>query len=314
MELSKRMQMLVDMVPKGTRLADIGCDHGFVSIHLVEQGICPNVIAADLREGPLAQAREHVQEAGLVDRIDLRISDGLTAIRDGEVDGFLAAGMGGRVIRHMIESDLVKVRAMAYMILQPQSEIAELRAFLRENDFQIMNESMVCEDGKYYPAMLIYIGRVKVTPRPKSDDEDEYITLQGIQEFKPDRQFYYERLLWRLEELEEQEKKTQDYEEVSNEKLSHAGDAEQAVVSDLVYSLMANEIGDHFGPVLITEKHPVLAEYLTWWEGKQLQILEAIYDTHGAAGERGILDHSDRIEDVNHELELIHMTQQLMRL
>ena len=75
--LSRRMQMVADMVSKGNVLADIGCDHGFVSIYLLENGICPKVIAMDVNEGPLLRAKEHIEERGLSSYIDVRLSDGM---------------------------------------------------------------------------------------------------------------------------------------------------------------------------------------------------------------------------------------------
>jgi len=156
MELSKRMSMVAQMVPTGSVLCDIGCDHGFVSIELIRREICPHIIAADVRKGPLQRASKHIGEAGLSDRIETRLSDGLKEIHTGEADGFLAAGMGGRLIIRIMEEGLGKIREMSYMILQPQSELGVVRAFLREQGFQIVKEDMVSEEGKFYPAMLVY--------------------------------------------------------------------------------------------------------------------------------------------------------------
>ena len=75
--LSNRMQALTDMVTPGTVITDVGCDHGFVSVYLVQRGLSPRVIAMDVRSGPLERAREHIREYGLQDRIETRLSDGL---------------------------------------------------------------------------------------------------------------------------------------------------------------------------------------------------------------------------------------------
>ena len=109
MELSKRMLMVADLVPANSVCLDMGCDHGFVAIHLVQKGICPKVLATDLREGPLSAAKEHVEAMGLTDRIELRLSDGLQNVQKGEVDGMIAAGMGGKLMIRVLEEEMEKV-------------------------------------------------------------------------------------------------------------------------------------------------------------------------------------------------------------
>lgn len=145
--------MLADMVTRGNRLADVGCDHGFLSIYLVQAGICPGALAMDVREGPLNAARRHVEEAGLAKYIELRCSDGLKKYEAGEADTLVCAGMGGRLMERILTESLEKVRRMGEMILQPQSEIAEFRIFLRKAGFAIVQEDAVFEEGKYYFAM-----------------------------------------------------------------------------------------------------------------------------------------------------------------
>ncbi len=157
-ELSKRMSGVAAMVTKGNTVADIGCDHGFVSIYLVLQKICPKAIATDINNGPLLRAKEHVEEYGYSKYIETRRSDGLKAIslldNDGkqvcEADTIIIAGMGGRLINKILEESIEKVRLSKEIILQPQSEIEKVREFLMQNQFQIINEDMVVEEGKYY--------------------------------------------------------------------------------------------------------------------------------------------------------------------
>lgn len=151
--LSERLQMLADMVTPGNRLADVGCDHGYLAIYLVRAGICPRAVAMDVREGPLAAARRHVEEAGLEDYIDLRLSDGLAACCAGEADTLVCAGMGGRLMERILRSGMEKARQLGELILQPQSELPRFRAFLREAGFAVVQEDAVCEEGKYYFAM-----------------------------------------------------------------------------------------------------------------------------------------------------------------
>lgn len=151
--LSRRLQMLADMVTPGNRLVDVGCDHGYLAIYLVQTGICPGAIGMDVREGPLAAARRHVEEAGLEDYIDVRLSDGLAGCGAGEADTLVCAGMGGRLMERILRTDMEKAGQLRELILQPQSELPRFRAFLRKAGFAVVQEDAVCEEGKYYFAM-----------------------------------------------------------------------------------------------------------------------------------------------------------------
>ena len=147
MVLSRRLQMLADMVTPGNSVADVGCDHAFLSIYLVQAGISPHVLAMDVRKGPLAAAREHIEGSGLNTYIKLRLSDGLDGLGEGEAETVLCAGMGGRLMERILKAGETKARAMKELILQPQSELKEFRAFLRQAGYRILAENGVYEEG-----------------------------------------------------------------------------------------------------------------------------------------------------------------------
>ncbi len=138
------------MVSAGLTVADIGCDHGFTSIYLVEQGIAPRCVAADLRKGPLSGAVLHIEEAGLSDRISTRLSDGLKEIAPGETDAVLISGMGGPLIADILEAGINTAKEAKELILSPQSEPETVRHFLKDNGFFIENEAMCFDEGKFY--------------------------------------------------------------------------------------------------------------------------------------------------------------------
>ena len=162
-ELSARMQALTDMVSKHSVVCDVGCDHGFVSIYLVQQGIAPKVYAMDVGKGPLERAKEHSKEYELEAYIETRLSDGLNALQVGEADCMICAGMGGKLMMRILKEGSEKARAMKELILQPQSEIALFRAFLRKEGYKVVRENMIYEDGKFYPMM-------KVVPENKNEE------------------------------------------------------------------------------------------------------------------------------------------------
>lgn len=158
MELSKRMQAVACQVDAGAVAADVGCDHGYVAIWLVQNGICPKVYAMDVRTGPLERAAAHIAEAGLEHKITTVLSNGLKELPVSEkgipeADTAVAAGMGGPLMIQILTDSLEKVKRMRTLILQPQSEAESVRRFLPEIGYEIIAEDMVLEDGKYYPLM-----------------------------------------------------------------------------------------------------------------------------------------------------------------
>ena len=157
--LSARMQAVADMVSKGNQVCDVGCDHGYVSIYLIQQKIAPKVLAMDINHGPLERAKEHVEQAGLLKYIVLRRSDGLAAYNAGEADTLICAGMGGRLMQRILEREQDKTESFQELILQPQSELASFRKFLRDKGYSIKQEDMILEDDKFYPIIKVVFGK-----------------------------------------------------------------------------------------------------------------------------------------------------------
>ena len=146
---------MASMVTSGGILADIGTDHAYVPIALMQRQKIAGAIAMDINEGPLARAQEHIKAAKLEDCIQTRRSDGVAALRPNEADSILIAGMGGELILHILTEGEAVCGAADELILQPQSEIHKVREYLRCHQYKIVDEDMVCEDGKYYPMMRV---------------------------------------------------------------------------------------------------------------------------------------------------------------
>lgn len=151
MQLSERLTKVASMVTAGNRLADVGTDHGYVPIYLYVRQSIPHAIAMDIRKGPLERAKLHIAESGLQDRIETRLSDGLCALRPGEADSIVIAGMGGPLMVRILSAHPQVTASAKELILQPQSEVAKVREWLCEQGYEIIEEHMVFEDGKYYP-------------------------------------------------------------------------------------------------------------------------------------------------------------------
>ena len=161
MILSERLNAVADLVTPGLRLADIGTDHAYIPIFLVEQGRIPSAIAMDINRGPLKIATEHIREYRQEDRISTRLSDGLKELKAGEADSIITAGMGGTLIIRILQDNKAVVDSLKEMILQPQSEIGKVREYLVENGYSIVKENMVIDDGKYYSMMKAVKGDAK---------------------------------------------------------------------------------------------------------------------------------------------------------
>lgn len=153
MQISERLRQIASLVTEGSRVADIGTDHAYVPIYLVKEGRAVRVLAMDVREGPLARAREHIREQGLSGCIEVRLSDGLSAYRRGEADSIVITGMGGELMVRILSGGAGKYEGVRELILSPQSEPFLVRRWLRENGFLTEREVMLCEDGKYYTIM-----------------------------------------------------------------------------------------------------------------------------------------------------------------
>ena len=148
--LSERLRTVAAMVTRGNVVCDVGCDHGFTAIYLVQQGISPRALAMDLREGPLSAAGEHIAACGLEEQIETRLSDGLHKYRMGEADTLICAGMGGGLMMRILAKEREKTDSFRELVLQPQSELQQFRRFLRENGYRIRDEEILQEEGKFY--------------------------------------------------------------------------------------------------------------------------------------------------------------------
>lgn len=150
LQLSKRLQAVVDLVTKGERVADIGCDHAYISIYMIEQNIASKVIAMDVNKGPLERAKENIQKSHFERQIETRLSDGMKELKPGEVNTLLIAGMGGSLMQRILSGNPKVLEQVNELILQPQSEVRETRLFVERLGFEIVVENMLVEDGKYY--------------------------------------------------------------------------------------------------------------------------------------------------------------------
>ncbi len=168
MELGIRLSAVAGMVQKANMdssvgcLADIGCDHGLISIALVQNGMADRMIACDINKGPLAHAARNIEAAGLSDKIELRLGDGFAPVKKGECSGAVIAGLGGPLGLRILYDGREVIRDYRQIVFQVQSKLALVRHLLSRWGFKTEEELMVSEDGKFYPIM-------RLLPPHKSD-------------------------------------------------------------------------------------------------------------------------------------------------
>lgn len=151
MNLSLRLNEVKNMVCNCDTVCDVGCDHGYISIALIEEEKCKKVIACDINIGPLEAAKVNIACAGLTESIETRLSDGLHKVDISDnADAIVIAGMGGALMARILEEGKDVVMQASQLVLQPQSEIFLVRKWLRENGYNIVRESCVLDAGKYY--------------------------------------------------------------------------------------------------------------------------------------------------------------------
>ena len=200
MELGIRLQTLVDMVKSGQRVADIGCDHAYVSIALAKDKDC-SVIAADIKDGPLEIAKENIKAAGMEEKIETRLSDGLTEFKKGEVDAIVIAGMGGHLIVDILKAGEDRLRPGMQLVLSPQSDLRLVRYELRKMNCFIEKEACLSEGGKWYFVLSAKVGMD--LPMPVSDEEASRNMMYGTYLPEHPSEEFREYLVWEARGLED---------------------------------------------------------------------------------------------------------------
>lgn len=154
LQLQPRLQLLADMTPAGCRLADIGTDHGYLPVWLLQRERIQSAIAADIGAEPLAHARRTAEEYG-VEGISFRLCDGLANISPEETDTVIIAGMGGETIIAILESAPWTKDGAHTLLLQPMTKAAELRRWLSVNGYTFTDERLVWDKNYLYPVLRV---------------------------------------------------------------------------------------------------------------------------------------------------------------
>ena len=162
--ISKRLELVASFVTQGAILLDVGSDHAYLPIELVERGQIEGAIAGEVVDGPYQSALKNVEAHGLKEKIQVRLANGLAAFEEeDQVSVITIAGMGGRLIATILEEGLDKLSDVERLILQPNNREDDLRLWLQEHGFQIVAESILEEAGKFYEILVVEAGQMKLS-------------------------------------------------------------------------------------------------------------------------------------------------------
>ena len=164
--ISKRLETVASFVSQGAVLLDVGSDHAYLPIELVEKGHIERAIAGEVVVGPYQSAVKNVENYGLSDKIQVRLANGLAAFDESDqVSVITIAGMGGRLIASILEEGFDKLAHVERLILQPNNREDDLRNWLQDHGFQIIAESILEEAGKFYEILVVEAGQMKLSAR-----------------------------------------------------------------------------------------------------------------------------------------------------
>ncbi len=165
--LQPRLQMLADLIPPGSVVADVGTDHGYLPAWLLQQGRIPRAIASDINDRPLEHARQTAAEYGVSDLITFRLCAGLDAYAPDEVDAIVIAGMGGETISAILGAAPWTLHTGLHLLLQPMTKVEFLRKWLTDKGYTFTGEHLVFDKDFLYPIISVTGGE----PRKLTDEE-----------------------------------------------------------------------------------------------------------------------------------------------
>ena len=171
MILPKRLSLIASMVDRGAVVADIGTDHAHLPIYLVNNNVCSSALACDIKESPLETGRQNIVLCHLEDKIQTRISDGLSNIKSNEADTFTIAGMGGDMIIHILSKCPYIFDKKYTLILQPMTKYYTLMGWLFDNGFEIIRQECTHEGKHCYTVIKVRFRGGKIPHTP----EDEFL-------------------------------------------------------------------------------------------------------------------------------------------
>lgn len=165
-KLSKRLEVVASFVPQGARLVDVGSDHAYLPLFLVETGRIDFAVAGEVVRGPYESSLANVAEAGQSHRIQVRLANGLAAVNAADdISTVTIAGMGGRLIADILSNGQDRLASVERLILQPNNREDDVRAWLQEHQFKLTAEAILEENGKIYEVLVAEKGQMDLSSK-----------------------------------------------------------------------------------------------------------------------------------------------------
>ncbi|MET3557359.1 tRNA (adenine22-N1)-methyltransferase [Streptococcus rupicaprae] len=159
-KLSRRLRQVAGFVPQGARLLDVGSDHAYLPLYLLEQGAISHAIAGEVVDGPYQSALKNAQNSPFTAQLEVRLADGLAAFAPADaIDTITICGMGGRLIASILDNGRAKLEGVTRLVLQPNNREDELRNWLSRAGYAILVEEILEEQGKIYEIIVAERGQ-----------------------------------------------------------------------------------------------------------------------------------------------------------
>ncbi|WP_297634690.1 class I SAM-dependent methyltransferase [uncultured Clostridium sp.] len=175
MELSRRLEMILENIDECNCVLDVGTDHGYIPIEVIKRKISKKAIASDINKDPLDKAKLNSIFEGVDEEIELRLGSGLDTIKKNEVDSIVIAGMGGNLIKEILENGKNKIKEAASIILLPAQNPEVLREYLYANGYEIIKEDLCVDEDIYYELF-----KVRINESSKTELEKIYYEISPV--------------------------------------------------------------------------------------------------------------------------------------
>jgi tRNA (adenine22-N1)-methyltransferase len=199
-KLSPRLNAIANMVTKGAKVIDIGCDHALLDIYLYQNNISNKIIATDINKNALNNAKENIKKYFLDKKIITRLGDGLNPLHDDDINTIIISGMGAHTIVDIFKNGKEKLNNISTIIIQSNTKIEYLRKKMSKLDYMITDENIVLDNKKYYTIIKygkgrrkynkkeLYFGPILLTKRDKvfiDSIKNDYNKLKQIEKNLP---------------------------------------------------------------------------------------------------------------------------------
>lgn len=170
----ERLDCAIELLSGARVVADVGCDHGRLSCALIQRNVAQRCIATDISELSLSKAVRLIRQIGLGDRIETRLGDGLSPLSTGDADAIAILGMGGTLMTQILNISPPLMGA-SRCILQPMRAAEDIRRWLYERNYPVLDDRVVLDSGRYYQIFSVGQPREERQPLPPGWPEDCFI-------------------------------------------------------------------------------------------------------------------------------------------